>query len=33
MSEFDAFVENLKSMNLDQVTAIKQAALDRYYGT
>ena len=32
MSEFDAFVENLKSMNLNQVTAIKQAALDRYYG-
>lgn len=32
MAEFDAFVENLKSMNLEQVTAIKQAALDRYYG-
>ena len=32
MAEFDAFVADLTSMNLDAVIAIKQAALDRYYG-
>lgn len=32
LSEFDAFIEGIKSMNLDAVIDLKQAALDRYYG-
>lgn len=32
LSEFDAFVAELESMNLADVLAIKQEALDRYYG-
>jgi putative aldouronate transport system substrate-binding protein len=31
LSEFDAFVEQIKSMNIDGAIAIQQAALDRYY--
>jgi putative aldouronate transport system substrate-binding protein len=30
MSEFDAFVEQIKSMNISRCTEIQQAALDRY---
>jgi putative aldouronate transport system substrate-binding protein len=30
ISEFDAFVEQIKSMNIDRCIEIQQAALDRY---
>jgi putative aldouronate transport system substrate-binding protein len=30
MTEYDAFVEQLKSMNIDRCIEIQQAALDRY---
>jgi putative aldouronate transport system substrate-binding protein len=30
MSEYDAFVEQLKSMNIERCIVIQQAALDRY---
>ena len=32
LSEFDEFIAGIESMNLDTVIALKQAALDRYYG-
>lgn len=31
LSNFDAFVEQIISMNIEEANAIKQAALDRYY--
>lgn len=31
MSTFDAFVEKIKSMNINDAIAVQQAALDRYY--
>jgi putative aldouronate transport system substrate-binding protein len=30
MSEYDAFIEQIKSMNIDRAIEIQQAALDRY---
>lgn len=32
LSEFDQFAQTIRGMGLDEVTAIKQAALDRYLG-
>jgi putative aldouronate transport system substrate-binding protein len=30
ISEFDAFIDQIKSMNIDRAVEIQQAALDRY---
>jgi putative aldouronate transport system substrate-binding protein len=32
MSEWDAFINQIKSMNIDRCIELKQSALDRYYG-
>ncbi len=32
LAEFDAFIEQIKSMGIDRATEIQQAALDRYNG-